>query len=82
MFFINATWPHPDHVLVNVGQPAMDAFQFASGICIEEMMPPTADLVIVENYGWHIMTAKVRELTRVRTAEFVAPYCSTELHAS
>ncbi|EFN58648.1 hypothetical protein CHLNCDRAFT_140901 [Chlorella variabilis] len=44
--FINATWPHRDHVLVNRGMGATTSGIFAA--CVRRMVPEDADLVVLE----------------------------------
>jgi hypothetical protein len=77
MKYVNDTWPHPEHILVNSGkaalhlavelyfippQPgcdmcartglagnaAMSPGAFANGDCIESLLPPNADIVIID----------------------------------
>lgn len=44
--WINATFPHSDHVFVNRAIPASTAFLFAT--CLSHHVPPDADLVTLE----------------------------------
>lgn len=46
---LNATWPHPDHLLVNHGIPGHSVGGFANGVCFEPGLPQRVDLVIIEN---------------------------------
>lgn len=46
---VNATWPHPGHLLVNAGRGGATPAAIANGMCVEQSLPETADLIIIEN---------------------------------
>ena len=48
---VNATWPHPEHLLVNLGQPAVDLANYARRWCFTGTLPNNVDLFIVEQHG-------------------------------
>jgi hypothetical protein len=45
---INNAWPHPDHVLVNLAVPGTSPKYFATVECLEALLPPQPDLMIIE----------------------------------
>ena len=45
-YWVNATWPHPGHRLVNAGRAATPISSYA--LCTAQAIEPTADLVIIE----------------------------------
>jgi hypothetical protein len=49
MHMINATWPHPDHILINDGIPGHSLGNFADSTCIEPLLPANPDLIILEH---------------------------------
>ena len=49
MTSINATHPHPDHVLVNAGCSAHTFHHYALGACLEDLLPRRPDLLILEH---------------------------------
>eukprot|EP00798_Chlamydomonas_sp_ICE-L_P022329 gene22329-29405_t len=49
MNVLNKTFPHPDHLLVNIGVPAASLHGFAHMPCLEHMLPKSIDLVIFEH---------------------------------
>jgi hypothetical protein len=51
MQYVNHTWPHPDHLLINSGSAARVPAVFADGSCLEYSLPRQADLVILETMG-------------------------------
>jgi hypothetical protein len=51
MEYVNQTWPHPDHLLINGGKPGNVPHNFADGSCLENELPRQADLVIIESMG-------------------------------
>ena len=50
MAAINATWPHQDHILVNLGQPAVDLANYARRWCFTGTLPASVDLFVVEQH--------------------------------
>ncbi len=46
---INATWPHPDHLLVNLAVPGAPLHRIAQEECFDAMLSSTVDLVIMEH---------------------------------
>ena len=50
---INATWPHPGHLLVNAGLAGTMLGQFARDVCTEGWLPAAsgADLLLFETHG-------------------------------
>lgn len=48
MTVINSTWPHPDHLAVNMGLSGHRASTFANMMCLEHHIPAHADLAIIE----------------------------------
>ncbi len=46
---INASYPHRDHILVNLGIPSHSFLMFAHHVCIEPSLPDSADLLILEH---------------------------------
>ncbi len=48
---LNATWPHAEHVYINLGQPAADLSNFARRWCFTGTMPHAVDLVLVEQHA-------------------------------
>ena len=50
---INATWPHPGHLLVNAGVAGTMLGQFARDVCVEGWLPAAsgADLLLFETHG-------------------------------
>jgi hypothetical protein len=51
MTLINSTWPHPDHLVVNMGLSGHRASTFANMMCLEHHIPAHADLAIIEQVG-------------------------------
>eukprot|EP00798_Chlamydomonas_sp_ICE-L_P027973 gene27973-8855_t len=49
MNILNQTFPHPDHLLVNVGDPATSLHDWAHKSCLEHLMPKSIDLVIFQH---------------------------------
>jgi hypothetical protein len=49
MHTINATWPHTDHILINLGIPGHSWHAFAHSVCIEPFLPNHTDLVVLEH---------------------------------
>jgi len=47
---VNATWPHPDHILVNLGAGAQTIRSFLEYGCLQGSLPSTVDLLIFEQY--------------------------------
>lgn len=50
MHTINATWPHKDHILINLGQPASDLLNYAERWCYHGTLPTKVDLFIIEQH--------------------------------
>jgi hypothetical protein len=50
---VNATWPHPGHLLVNVGRGAVNLGMFVEALCTEQMLPLAAevDLLLFESHS-------------------------------
>jgi hypothetical protein len=51
MHMINSTWPHTDHVLVNLAIPGATPRGHSLRECLEDYLPAKSDLVIVEQVG-------------------------------
>lgn len=51
MRHLNATWPHPGHALVNVGQPGGGLQSVLESLCVDALLPHTADLLLFEVSG-------------------------------
>jgi hypothetical protein len=51
MQYVNHTWPHPEHLLVNAGKAGHIPKNFADGSCLEYMLPKEADIVLIETMG-------------------------------
>lgn len=49
MNFINQTWPHPNHVLVNAGRAGCSLQCFLFLECLEDSLPHSMDLLLIEN---------------------------------
>lgn len=49
MHTLNETWPHPDHMLFNLGIPGHSYHNFAHDACIEPYLPDSVDLLILEH---------------------------------
>ena len=48
---INASWPHRDHLFVNVGQPGMELDDFARHSCVAGLLPDApVDLLLVGHH--------------------------------
>jgi hypothetical protein len=47
---VNATWPHADHILVNLGAGAQTLHSFLEYGCLQGSLPSTVDLLIFEQY--------------------------------
>lgn len=50
MHTINSTWPHKDHILVNLGQPASDILNYAERWCFHGTLPRHVDMFIIEQH--------------------------------
>lgn len=50
MAFINETWPHPGHVLINHGIDGAALEMFLHDACSDPMLPHTADLLLFESH--------------------------------
>lgn len=50
MAYINKTWPHPEHALINAGHSGSDLRTLASAGCYDAFLPASADLLIFENH--------------------------------
>ena len=50
---VNATWPHPEHVLINAGMAGTMLGQFARDACTDGWLPMArgADLLLFETHG-------------------------------
>jgi hypothetical protein len=48
---LNKTWPHKDHVYINLGQPGGDIAQYARHWCFTGTLPRETDLFLVEDHG-------------------------------
>ncbi len=59
MQVINSSFPHPDHTYVNAGRAATVLYQFATLGCLEEHLPATLDLLVLENVGGWCAGAEV-----------------------
>lgn len=46
---INQTWPHVNHTLINAGRPAASIENIVLAACFEHYIPPSMDLLIIEN---------------------------------
>ena len=44
--YINSTWPHPGHKMINCGNPASQIGFYA--LCTASVVEPTSDLVVIE----------------------------------
>lgn len=53
MAAINATWPNPGHLFLNIGRGAVSLGQFTDVLCIERMLPLAAevDLLLFETHS-------------------------------
>lgn len=53
MAAINATWPHPEHLLINAGIAGTMLAQFARDACTDSWLPAAkgADLLLFETHG-------------------------------
>jgi hypothetical protein len=51
MAAINATWPHKDHMLFNLGQPAADLKTYVHYWCYTGTLPSSVDLFIMEQHA-------------------------------
>jgi hypothetical protein len=47
---VNATWPHRDHILVNVGRGGVNLYFWADE-CIGSLLPSRVDVLILESYN-------------------------------
>ncbi len=53
MQVINSSYPHPNHTLINAGRAAASLAVFNTLGCLEQHLPDTLDLLILENVaGW------------------------------
>mmetsp|Transcript_29685 Transcript_29685/g.65694 ORF Transcript_29685/g.65694 Transcript_29685/m.65694 type:complete len:622 (+) Transcript_29685:62-1927(+) len=50
MEVINTTWPHPDHVLVNLGVPGTSFSVYALHSCLEAKLPHQVDLILIQQH--------------------------------
>ena len=48
MDFVNTVWPHPRHMMVNVGTPGQGAAALSHDLCMDSLVPVKLHLVIVE----------------------------------
>lgn len=48
---LNASFPHPEHLFVNLGQPACDLLNYARRWCFTGTLPREVDLFVVEQHG-------------------------------
>ena len=48
MLDINATFPHPDHLFINLGLPGYSFHQMSEASCFEDMLPASVDLLILQ----------------------------------
>ncbi|GAX77114.1 hypothetical protein CEUSTIGMA_g4560.t1 [Chlamydomonas eustigma] len=46
---LNASWPHKDHVLYNLGVPGTSFYHLAHSVCLEQMLPSHVDLLLMEH---------------------------------
>ncbi len=51
MQYINHTWPHSEHILINSGVAARTPAVLAEGSCLEAVFPRQADLIVIEDMG-------------------------------
>lgn len=68
---LNRTWPHADHLYVDLGQPGGDIAQYARHWCFSGTLPREIDLVVVEDYGgaqWYAERGKHVEQVFVQLA--------------
>ena len=49
MMVINATFPHQDHIIINNGAPGASFGIFSNGACLENVVPKSPDLVVLEH---------------------------------
>ena len=47
---INATWPHPEHILINQGWPGATLKVFTESDCVNHHTPASVDLLLMEQY--------------------------------
>lgn len=48
---LNRSWPHADHIYINLGQPGGDIAQYARHWCFAGTLPKEVDLVVIEDHG-------------------------------
>ena len=49
MNILNASYPHRDHILINNGIPGSNYQFYSDGACLENLLPTSPDLIIVEH---------------------------------
>ena len=48
--YINATWPHANHTLINLGRAGSDLRELARNGCFDASLPAEADLVFMQSH--------------------------------
>ena len=72
MMVINATFPHQDHIIINDGVPASSFRSFSNGACLENVVPKSPDLVILEHLPY--LEADVPEVAMLHLESLVSCY--------
>lgn len=81
--YINATWPHVNHSLFNLGQAGSDLGMFAHTSCYDAHLPASADLLFLESHVDARTCAGCTEqqMTGVAAAEAIFHQVVHKLHA-
>jgi len=58
MSAVNATWPHPGHLLVNLGRGGVDS-AFWANMCTHSLMPMHVDMILIESHD--VTSRELRE---------------------
>ena len=74
---VNATWPHPQHLLVNAGRSAANLQSFASYICIDPVYCVPVTLVDLSGEHAVLLAGGATDVTPLRAGILMPRYACT-----
>ena len=82
MSYINATWPHVNHTLVNLGRAGSDLRELARGGCFDAFLPAEADLIFLQSHADSVLCNRCdeRDQAGVAAAETLYRLVLRKLH--
>ena len=82
LVYINATWPHANHTLINLGKAGSDLRELARTGCFDAFLPAEADLVFLQSHADSVLCSKCdeREQAGVSAAETLYRMVLRKLH--